>query len=105
MRTEAPSACTASIEQLFTACPSSCTVQAPQLPVSQPMCVPVRSRSSRRKWTSSLEAGTSRSYVVPLISIETVRLVVGVMDTIYPFARSAAFRTARTADTSARWRR
>ena len=41
--------------------PSRCTVQAPQLPVSQPMCVPVRSRSSRMKWTSSRRAGTSRS--------------------------------------------
>ena len=28
--------------QLFTASPSRCTVHAPQLPVSQPMCVPVR---------------------------------------------------------------
>ena len=36
-------------------------VQAPQLPVSQPMCVPVRSRSSRRKCTSSRRAATSRS--------------------------------------------
>ena len=49
------------LQQLLIASPPSCTVQAPQLPVSQPTCVPVRSRSSRRKCTSSSDAGTSRS--------------------------------------------
>ena len=58
---EDPSACTASMQQLLIAALPSCTVQAPQLPVSQPMWVPVRSRSSRRKCTSSSDAGTSRS--------------------------------------------
>ena len=58
---EAPSACTASMQQLLTASAPSCTVHAPQLPVSQPTWVPVRSRSSRRKCTSSRDAGTSRS--------------------------------------------
>ena len=45
----------------FTAFPFSRTVHAPQLPVSQPTWVPVRSRSSRMKWTSSRRASTSRS--------------------------------------------
>ena len=47
--------------QLFTSVPSTITEQAPQLPVSQPMWLPVRSRSSRMKWISSLRASTSRS--------------------------------------------
>ena len=64
---EEPSAWTASIMQLFTSVPSTSTEQAPQLPVSQPMWLPVRSRSSRMKWISSLRASTSRSYSVPLI--------------------------------------
>ena len=42
----APSAWTASSMQLFTSVPSRITEQAPQLPVSQPMWLPVR--SSRR---------------------------------------------------------
>ena len=37
--------------------PSTSTVQAPQLPVSQPMWVPVRPSSSRRKWMRSWRAG------------------------------------------------
>ena len=53
--------------QLFTSEPSTITEHAPQLPVSQPMWLPVRSRSSRMKWISSFRASTSRSYVVPLI--------------------------------------
>jgi hypothetical protein len=46
--TSAPSACTASTVQLFTASPSSKQVQAPQLEVSQPMWVPVSPATSRR---------------------------------------------------------
>ena len=44
----APCACTASIEQDFTARPFMCTVQAPHCAVSQPTCVPVSRRCSRR---------------------------------------------------------
>ncbi len=44
----APSACTASTEQLLTLMPSSSTVQAPQFVVSQPTGVPVRPATSRR---------------------------------------------------------
>ena len=52
--------------QLFTSWPSTIIEQAPQLPVSQPMWLPVRSRSSRTKWMSSFRASTSRSYSTPL---------------------------------------
>ncbi len=45
--TSVPSACAASIVQLFTARPSRWTVQAPHWLVSQPTWVPVRPRSSR----------------------------------------------------------
>src|SRR6478735_2160869 len=67
-----PSAWTASIMQLFASVPSTITEHAPQLPVSHPMWLPVRSRSSRMKWISSFRASTSRSYVVPLTVTEIV---------------------------------
>ena len=47
--TSAPSACTANMVHDFTALPSTSTVHAPQMPVSQPTCVPVRLKVSRRK--------------------------------------------------------
>ena len=52
--TVAPSASTASMVQVFTELPSTCTVQAPHWLVSQPTCVPVRPRCSRRNSTSSV---------------------------------------------------
>ena len=61
MVTSCPSAWTARTEQLFTDRPSMSTVQAPQLEVSQPIGVPVRARSSRRRWTRSRRGSTSRS--------------------------------------------
>ena len=65
--TRLPSAITARIVQDFTGVSSSHRTHAPQLEVSQPQCDPVRPRSSRMKWMSSLRASTSRSYSVPLI--------------------------------------
>ena len=47
--------------QLFNSTPLTRIEQAPQLPVSQPMWLPVRSRSSRMKWIRSFRASTSRS--------------------------------------------
>ena len=41
-------------------------VHAPQMPCSQPTCVPVRPRSSRRKSTSSLRGSQRPSRVAPL---------------------------------------
>jgi hypothetical protein len=61
--------------QLFTSVPSTITLHAPQLPVSQPMCEPVRSRSSRRKWIRRRRASTSRSYDSPLTVTVIVRAV------------------------------
>ena len=66
--------------QDFTAWPSRCTVHAPQLDVSQPTCVPVRPRSSRMAWTSSLRGSTSIVRVSPL----TVRLTEWVLMPLLP---------------------
>ena len=59
--TSRPSACTASTVHDLTGSPSSSTVQAPQCVVSQPMCVPVSRRFSRRKWTRRRRDSTSAS--------------------------------------------
>ena len=71
-------------------------------PVSQPMWLPVRSRSSRMKWIRSLRASTSRSYVVPLTVTE---IDAGRRDRCSHAQLLAfgAWSTARTASTSARW--
>ena len=66
VRISAPSACAANIRQDLIGSPSFRTVQAPQLPVSQPMCVPVMSRSSRIAWTSRRRGSTSIVCSVPL---------------------------------------
>ena len=46
--------------------PSISTVQAPQMPCSQPMCVPVSSSCSRRKSARCVRGVTSASTGVPL---------------------------------------
>src|SRR6266566_5569924 len=61
----APSACTASTVQDFTGSPSSSTVQAPQCVVSQPMCVPVRRRFSRSRWTRRSRDSTWTAWATP----------------------------------------
>ena len=55
-----PSAWTAKTVQDLALRPSMSTVQAPHWLVSQPTCVPVRLRCSRRKWTRSRRGSTSR---------------------------------------------
>src|SRR5689334_1389382 len=57
--TLAPSQEAASVVQDLTARPSRWTTQAPHWLVSQPTCVPVRRRFSRRNWTSNVLASTS----------------------------------------------
>ena len=54
-----------------TSAPSSITEQAPQMPCSQPTCVPVRSRSSRSQSTSDRRAGTWADRGLPFTSTET----------------------------------
>ena len=93
----APSAWTASSMQLFTASPSRCTVHAPQLPVSQPMCVPVRSRSSRMKWTSRRRAVDLALVASSPLTSTAIVLLVDRLVARHPLALSAACRTARTA--------
>ena len=69
----APSACMASTVQLLAERPSIWTVQAPHWLVSQPTCVPVSARVSRRTSTRSALAGTSRLWCVPF----TVSVICG----------------------------
>src|SRR5690349_18635135 len=67
-----PSACAASMVQLFTACPSTITVHAPHKEVSHPTCVPVRFSTSRMYCTSSRRGSISFWCVTPF----TVTLIV-----------------------------
>ena len=62
----APSACTASIVQLFTDSPSTWTVHAPHDDVSQPTLVPVSLSCSRRNCTSNVRGSTSPLRAEPL---------------------------------------
>src|SRR4029077_9607206 len=79
-----PSACTASTVHDFTGSPSRCTVHTPQCEVSQPTCVPVRRRFSRRKCTSSSRDSTSASRTAPF----TVTLILCfAMSASRPFER------------------
>ena len=57
--TDAPSASTASMVQLFTDRPSTWIVQAPHWLVSQPICVPVSASDSRSQVDSSRSGSTS----------------------------------------------
>ena len=70
--TLAPSHETASTVQDFMARPSRCTTQAPHWLVSQPTCVPVRRRFSRRNCTSSVRGSMSALTLLPLTVIDTV---------------------------------
>ena len=77
--------------------PSTWTVQAPQLLVSQPTWVPVRPRSSRRKWTRRRRGSTSASWASPLTVTEMCWVVIVVLASYaYARARSTAVRRARS---------
>src|SRR5690554_4848959 len=66
-----PWACAASMVQDFTLLPSTCTTQAPHWLVSQPTCVPVMLRCSRRNCTRRVRGSTSRVTGWPLTVIVT----------------------------------
>src|SRR5215831_13110631 len=70
-----PSACTASMVQDFTDLPSTCTTQAPHWLVSQPTCVPVMPRCSRRNWTSNVRASTLPETDLPLTVMATEMVI------------------------------
>src|SRR5262249_43663196 len=55
--------------------PSTWTTQAPHWEVSQPTCVPVRRRFSRRYCTKSVRVSTSAVTGLPFTVIETVGMV------------------------------
>ena len=91
----APSAWTASSMQLFTATPSRWIVQAPQLPVSQPMCVPGQLEVVADEVDEQPAGSTSRSYSSPLTSTEIDALVDGSV-TSRPSRSPAGRRGRRT---------
>src|SRR6188474_3179038 len=72
----APSAWTASIVHDFALVPFTWTVHAPQLLVSQPVWVPVRPNSSRRRWTRRRRGSTSASRCLPLTVTVTCCFVI-----------------------------
>src|SRR5271166_637596 len=92
VRIEAPSACTAKTVQDLTDLPSRSTVQAPQWVVSQPICGPVRLRSSRRKWIKRVRGSTRPSTALPLTVIDTCVLGIGLSGSAGQ--RSGAFEGA-----------
>src|SRR4051794_1822234 len=75
VRISRPAAMAASTVHDFTGSPSICTTQVPQLLVSQPQCVPVRSSSSRRKCTRSIRGSTSAAASSPFTVIFTSTFV------------------------------
>src|SRR3989442_12388898 len=58
------------MRQALTVSPSSITEHAPQMPCSQPTCVPVRRSSSRSQSTSDRRAGTVALRGLPFTSTE-----------------------------------
>ena len=69
--TLAPSHWSASVVQDLAAMPSICTTQAPHCEVSQPTCVPVSRRFSRRNCTSKVRASTSPVTALPFTVMDT----------------------------------
>src|SRR5262245_2748700 len=63
--TSAPSICQTKTVQALTALPLTCTTQAPHCDVSQPTCVPVSRRCSRRNCTSRVRGSTSPVTALP----------------------------------------
>src|SRR4029079_12979194 len=72
--TDEPSAWTANIVHDLALRPSTSTVHAPHWLVSQPTCVPVRLRDSRRKGTSRGRASTSAVRTLPLTVTDTLAM-------------------------------
>src|SRR6516164_6486986 len=63
--TFAPSICHTKTVHALTALPSTCTTQAPHWDVSQPTCVPVSRRFSRKNCTNSVRGSTSPVTALP----------------------------------------
>src|SRR5271156_4893428 len=72
--TSAPSSCSASTVQDFTALPLTSTTQAPHCEVSQPTWVPVSRRFSRSNCTKSVRGSTSAVTDLPLTVRETAAM-------------------------------
>ena len=75
----APSQAAARVMQERAGSPSMSTVQAPQMPCSQPRCVPVRSSPSRRKSARGVRASTASDTGLPFTVRRIGCLVMGVL--------------------------
>src|SRR4029453_3855259 len=73
--TFAPSICHTKTVHALTALPSTCTTQAPHWDVSQPTCVPVSRRFSRRNCTSRVRGSTSPFAGLPFTVLFTGGMV------------------------------
>src|SRR5713101_1243755 len=69
--TFAPSICHTNTVQDLTALPFTCTTQAPHWLVSQPTCVPVSRRFSRRNCTSRVLGSISAAAALPFTVMAT----------------------------------
>src|SRR6516225_2802116 len=69
--TLAPSSCSAKTVQDLIALPLTCTTQAPHCDVSQPTCVPVSRKCSRKSCTSSVRGSTLAVMGLPFTVMDT----------------------------------
>src|SRR6185437_14718081 len=95
--TLAPSACSARMVQLLTELPSMSTTQAPHWLVSQPTCVPVRPRFSRRNCTRSVRASTVAVAALPFTVMVTEGMDFSPFVSVSYHCRAPAYRRARRA--------
>src|SRR5215472_12865541 len=73
--TLAPSSCSAKTVQDLIALPLTCTTQAPHCEVSQPTCVPVSRKCSRRNCTSRVRGSMSPVTALPFTVSATADMV------------------------------
>ena len=97
--------CTASIRQERTISPLTRTVHAPQTPCSQPTCVPVSLRCSRRKSARFSRGSTCASTRSPLTTSEIVNRSRHADAPARRSGRSSSEDTQRASRTFARCRR
>src|SRR5437763_8770719 len=93
--TSCPSAITASVVQDLTALPSRCTTQAPHCEVSQPTCVPVNRRFSRRNWTSRVRGSTLALTGLPFTIMEILAIST-LLSALLRSGRTGGLNTLRT---------
>src|SRR5262245_95458 len=89
VRTLAPSAVIASIVHDLIALPLTWTTQAPHCDVSQPTCVPVSRRFSRRNCTSRVRGSTSPVTALPF-TVSATAAMAFLLEVVFGTGRPAA---------------